>query len=84
MGIMQFNKSNTERAKEDIKVALKCLNDHLLTKTFLVGERLSLADIAVASTMLNLYKHVLDPAFRSEMRIFRIKHQVSLMLKNPS
>jgi len=64
MGIMQFNKSNTERAKEDIKVALKCLNDHLLTKTFLVGERLSLADIAVASTMLNLYKHVLDPAFR--------------------
>lgn len=64
MGIMQFNKSNTERAKEDIKVALKCLNDHLLTKTFLVGERLSLADIAVATTMLNLYKHVLDPAFR--------------------
>merc|ERR1712112_489991 len=64
MGIMQFNKSNTERAKEDIKVALKYLNDHLLTKTFLVGERLSLADIAVASTMLNLYKHVLDPAFR--------------------
>merc|ERR1711874_764344 len=42
----------------------KCLNDHLLTRTFLVGERLTLADIAVATTMLSLYKQVLDPAFR--------------------
>eukprot|EP00092_Neocalanus_flemingeri_P026025 GFUD01028210.1.p1 GENE.GFUD01028210.1~~GFUD01028210.1.p1 ORF type:complete len:422 (-),score=118.56 GFUD01028210.1:1072-2337(-) len=64
MGIMQFNKNATERAKEDIKAALKTLNDHLLTRTFLVGERLTLADIAVACTLLNLYKHVLDPAFR--------------------
>merc|ERR1712024_397050 len=64
MGIMQFNKNATERAKEDVKTALKSLNDHLLTRTFLVGERLSLADIAVACTMLSLYKQVLDPAFR--------------------
>merc|ERR1712154_679331 len=28
------------------------------------GERLTLADIAVACTMLSLYKQVLDPAFR--------------------
>merc|ERR1712226_1336763 len=64
MGIMQFNKNATERAKEDVKTALKSLNDHLLTRTFLVGERLTLADIAVATTMLSLYKQVLDPAFR--------------------
>merc|ERR1711863_157404 len=64
MGIMQFNKNATERAKEDVKTALKTLNDHLLTRTFLVGERLTLADIAVATTMLSLYKQVLDPAFR--------------------
>merc|ERR1712243_430299 len=64
MGIMQYNKTATERAKEDVKAALKTLNDHLLTKTFLVGERLTLADIAVACTMLSLYKQVLDPAFR--------------------
>jgi elongation factor 1-gamma len=64
LGIMQFNKNATDRAKEDIKSALKTLNDHLLTRTFLVGERLSLADIAVACTMLSLYKQVLDPAFR--------------------
>merc|ERR1712212_12419 len=64
LGIMQFNKNATDRAKEDIKSALKTLNDHLLTRTFLVGERLTLADIAVACTMLSLYKQVLDPAFR--------------------
>merc|ERR1719430_74396 len=64
MGIMQFNKNATDRAKEDVKTALKTLNDHLLTRTFLVGERVTLADIAVACTLLNLYKQVLDPAFR--------------------
>merc|ERR1712024_189894 len=52
------------RAKEDVKAALKTLNDHLLTRTFLVGERLTLADIAVACTLLSLYKQVLVPAFR--------------------
>merc|ERR1711942_586328 len=64
MGIMQYNKNATDRAKEDVKAALKTLNDHLLTRTFLVGERVTLADIAVACTLLNLYKQVLDPSFR--------------------
>merc|ERR1711982_140465 len=64
MGIMQYNKTATERAKEDIKAALKTLNEHLLTRTFLVGERLSLADIAVACTMISLYTQVLDAEFR--------------------
>lgn len=64
MGIMQYNKSSTDKAKEDIKVALEALNAHLLTRTFLVGERISLADIAVSCTMLNLFHYVLDPSFR--------------------
>merc|ERR1719153_238603 len=64
MGIMQFNKNATDRAKEDIKAAMKTLNDHLLTRTYLVGECVTLADIAVACTLLNLYKQVMDPNFR--------------------
>merc|ERR1712113_1281990 len=36
----------------------------LLSRPFLVGERLSLADIAVACTMLSLYTQVLDAEFR--------------------
>jgi len=64
LGIMQFNKSATERAKEDVKKAMTALNDHLLNHTYLVGERVTLADIVVACTMLSLYQNVLDPGFR--------------------
>merc|ERR1712212_56869 len=64
LGIMQFNKGNTDRAKEDVKKALGALNSHLLSRTYLVGERISLADITVCCTLLHLYQHVLDPAFR--------------------
>merc|ERR1712212_1126204 len=64
LGIMQFNKGNTDRAKEDIKKALGALNTHLLSRTYLVGERISLADITVCCTLLHLYQYVLDPAFR--------------------
>lgn len=64
LGIMQFNKNATDRAKEDVKRAMGALNEHLLHHTYLVGERVSLADIVVACTMLQLYKQVLDPNFR--------------------
>ncbi|XP_068615897.1 elongation factor 1-gamma-like [Brachionichthys hirsutus] len=64
LGIMQFNKQATEQAKEDVKRVLAVLNKHLNTRTFLVGERVSLADIAVACSMLWLYKQVLEPSFR--------------------
>merc|ERR1712243_201303 len=81
MGIMQYNKTATERAKEDIKAALKTLNDHLLTKTFLVGERLTLADIAVACTLLSLYKQVLDPSFRKPFR--NVKQGLTKIVDQP-
>merc|ERR1712183_571486 len=64
LGIMQFNKGNTERAKNDVQKALGALDAHLLTRTYLVGERISLADISVCCTLLHLYQYVLDPSFR--------------------
>jgi elongation factor 1-gamma len=64
LGIMQYNKQQTEKAKEDIKTALSVLNSHLLTRTYLVGERITLADISVATYLVELYKLVLDPEFR--------------------
>merc|ERR1719402_2051975 len=66
LGIMQFNKGNTERAKEDVQKALGALDAHLLTRTYLVGERISLADISVCCTLLHLYQYVLDPNFRKQ------------------
>jgi len=37
-------------------VALDVLNQHLLTHTYLVGERITLADICVACNLLSLYQ----------------------------
>ncbi|KAJ8394070.1 hypothetical protein AAFF_G00054140, partial [Aldrovandia affinis] len=64
LGIMQYNKQATEQAKEEVKKVLAVLNQHLNTRTFLVGERVSLADISVVCSLLWLYKQVLEPAFR--------------------
>ncbi|XP_063977470.1 elongation factor 1-gamma [Diachasmimorpha longicaudata] len=64
LGIMPYNKQTREHAKEDIAKVLGTLNVHLLSKTYLVGERITLADISVATTLLHLYQYVLDPKFR--------------------
>jgi len=62
--IVPFHKEATEKAKGDIKKAMTILNTHLNTRTFLVGERISLADISVAMTLYRLYQLVMDPGFR--------------------
>lgn len=64
LGTLQYSKQQTERAKDDVKKALTVLNQHLLHHTFLVGERISLADIVVTCNLLQLYKHVMDAGFR--------------------
>lgn len=65
IGIVQYQKNNVERAKQDLKAALGALNARLVHQTFLVGERLTLADVVVFATLLSAYEHVLDPSFRA-------------------
>ncbi|XP_014237618.1 elongation factor 1-gamma [Trichogramma pretiosum] len=64
LGIMPMNKQNVEAAKEDVKRALTVLDKHLTSKTYLVGERVTLADICVAMTLLYLYQYILEPSLR--------------------
>ncbi|XP_055521264.1 elongation factor 1-gamma, partial [Leucoraja erinacea] len=64
LGIMQYNKQATEHAKEELKKVLGILDEHLKTRTFLVGERVTLADITLVCSLLWLYKQVLEPSFR--------------------
>jgi len=66
LGILPLNKNNIERAEKDVNQALTVLNNHLLNNTYLVGERVTLADIVVFATLLNLYQHVLEPAKRGQ------------------
>jgi len=65
LGLMPFNKSANEEAMSNVKKALSVLNTHLLPKTFLVGERISLADIVLCCTMLRLYENIMDKDFRA-------------------
>ncbi|XP_050538354.1 elongation factor 1-gamma [Daktulosphaira vitifoliae] len=64
LSVAQFNKVTVERAIEDVKGILTYLDKYLLTKTYLVGERISLADITVACSLFQLYQHVMNPEFR--------------------
>merc|ERR1712079_582797 len=49
----------------DIKKCMTVLNNAFLTRTFLVGERVTLADIAVCSNLVMLYQQVMEPSFRA-------------------
>lgn len=65
LGILPYNKNGAERAHRDVNAALAVLNQHLLGQTFLVGERITLADIVVFANLLSLYQYVLEPAARA-------------------
>jgi len=58
MGILQFNKNNNERAKDELKNILQLLDNYLRTRTYLVGERITLADITIACDLLLLFQWV--------------------------
>ncbi|GMT10607.1 hypothetical protein PFISCL1PPCAC_1904, partial [Pristionchus fissidentatus] len=50
--------------KAELYAQLALLDKYLLSRTYLAGERLSLADISVALDLLPAFQHVLDGAFR--------------------
>jgi elongation factor 1-gamma len=60
---MPFNKDAYEKAKADLAKGLTTLNDVLLTKTYLVGDQITLADIIVASTLMYPFKLVCDNSY---------------------
>lgn len=81
LGIMQFNKNTNERAKQDITKALETLQARLVDNTFLVGERITLADIVVFCGLLQLFQHVADPAFRKPF--FAVNRWFNTILNQP-
>lgn len=65
LGIMQYNQQATKQAQECVRNCMEVLDKALATRTFLVGERVTLADITAVCNMLLLYKQVLEPPFRA-------------------
>jgi len=65
LGIMPQQKNSTVR--EDAFVVLDFINQKLLNSTFLVGERITLADIVVFASLLHMYQYVLEPSVRAPL-----------------
>jgi len=63
LGYMPFQKPAYEKAKADLAKGLETLNTYLLTKTYLVGDQITLADITVASALVYPMKLVCDKAY---------------------
>ena len=61
-----FNKKNVEDSRQGALAALKTLEDHLLVNTYLVGDRLSLADIFCTGLLARGFQYVLDKKWRQE------------------
>jgi len=61
--------SNTNISiEEEALNLLKKLDNILLLKTYLIGERISLADIFLFTSLLSLYQHVFDLHYRQQYK----------------
>ncbi|RMD43526.1 hypothetical protein DV735_g1607, partial [Chaetothyriales sp. CBS 134920] len=66
IGQQQYNQKSVLDAKSKANKALKVIEEHLHTQTFFVGERITLADLFVASELAPAFQYVLDKAWRDE------------------
>jgi len=64
-GTANYNKELENAAKAGMTTALTILDNYLLNQTFLVGERVTLADLSVACALWDGYKTVFDPEYRA-------------------
>jgi len=64
-GYIDYEQEAHTRAVANLKKAFEALNRFLENHTYLVGERLSLADIITAALLVSPYKLVLDARFRA-------------------
>ncbi|KAI0686926.1 elongation factor 1-gamma [Cytidiella melzeri] len=66
LGILQYTKPLHTAFVERALRGLTTVESHLSTRTFLVGERISLADITLASVFINANRVVLDAELRKK------------------
>ncbi|KAF1950009.1 EF1G-domain-containing protein [Byssothecium circinans] len=60
-----YNKKNVEESQKAALKAVHALEEHLLTHTYLVGERLTLADLFATSILARGFQYFFDEAWRS-------------------
>ncbi|OQR90546.1 elongation factor 1-gamma [Achlya hypogyna] len=63
-GYAKYNHDVHLKALEDIKKSLQILENHLLLRTYFVGEAITLADICVFGALIYPFKFIFDKDFR--------------------
>jgi len=61
--VIEFNGAAYGNSKKDMRAALLTLNEYLLNETFLVGNQVTLADIVVATALVDCYRLVFAPGY---------------------
>jgi len=66
VSVSEDTKINIKISKADLLCTLSKLDGILCTRTYLIGERITLADISIFTTLLPLYEHVFDLHHRKQ------------------
>ena len=66
-GWIQFCKDRHKRAWNDATACLKILDNHLKVNTFVVGKKLTIADIALVSVLVSPFKFIFEEKFRKSV-----------------
>lgn len=74
-------KESVKVSKEDSLNFMEVLNKTLVSKTYFVGERITLADIAIFTALMPLYEHVFDPQTRKKYE--NVNRWFKTMLEQP-
>jgi len=64
LNVRKENKGELEKNKQSLSRALAILDDYLRYRTFLVGDRVTLADISCYTVLVLGFRHVFDEEFR--------------------
>lgn len=66
LGKTPYNKKSVEDSSKVVLKAISAVEEHLLHHTYLVGERITLADIFCASLLLRGFQYFFDKQWRQE------------------
>lgn len=66
-GWIQFCKEKSKRAWHDTTSCLKILDNHLKVNNYMVGSKLTIADIALVSVLVNAFRFLFEEKFRKSI-----------------
>eukprot|EP00741_Cyanophora_paradoxa_P004806 tig00000829_g4663.t1 len=66
MGYMVANKAATDKAKADLLKQLDILDHYLVSRTYFVGEKITLADISLACTLVHAFRLAIDAQLQAK------------------